>query len=231
MRTAIALRHVHFEDLGLIDPVLVHHGYRVRYLTPGIDPVEIQQLVDADLVIVLGGPIGVYQTEAYPFLVEELAAITARVQVRRPTLGICLGAQLIARALGAEVAPTGGHEIGFAPLQLTAEAADSPLRHAAGVPVLHWHGDAFQIPAGAVRLAGTPGFPNQAFALGSAILALQFHLEVDHRMIERWLVGHAAELSGKGIDPAAIRADAARFGPGLAGIARTIFTEWIGALS
>jgi GMP synthase (glutamine-hydrolysing) len=101
------------------------------------------------------------------------------------------------------------------------------LRHVGEIPVLHWHGDQFAIPDGAWRLAETPGFPNQAFSLGQRILGLQFHLEADHRQIERWLIGHAHELAAHRLDIAAIREDAARHGPMLERAAPAVIGEWL----
>ncbi|MCB8916273.1 MAG: hypothetical protein H6532_10650 [Thermoleophilales bacterium] len=97
----------------------------------------------------------------------------------------------------------------------------------AGVPVFHWHGDEFQIPDRADRLASTEGFPNQAFSLGPRILALQFHIEADLRFIERWLIGHAGELAAAGIDPQTLRDDAARYGGKLAEAAREVIENWL----
>lgn len=226
-RTALAVRHVPFEDLGLLGPLLAGRGSRVRYLDAGIDPIDDATFTEADLLIVLGGPIGVYEADRYPFLDAEIQAVAARLDAGRPTLGICLGAQLIATALGAKVAPTGQVEIGYGSLTLT---ADSVLGALGDTPVLHWHGDQFAIPDGAVRLAATPGFPNQAFALGPAVLGLQFHLEVEHTQLERWLIGHTHELTAAGIDPRVLRADAARHGPTLAAGARAVFTAWLDGL-
>lgn len=230
-KTAIAIRHLMFEDLGIIGPLLADRDYRVRYLDAGIDTIDTATLADADLVVVLGGPIGANDSDRYPFLTAELEAMTARVQARRPTLGICLGAQLVARALGARVEATGRTEIGYAPLTLTAEARESPLRHLQDVPVLHWHGDQFAIPAEAVRLAATPDFPNQAFAAGPEILGLQFHLETHHRDIERWLIGHAETLAAVGIHPEPLRRRAADVGPALFAAAVQVFAEWLDALT
>lgn len=226
-RTAIAIRHVAFEDLGLLAPLLGERGYAVRYLDAGVDTIDAEALRDADLLVILGGPIGVYETERYPFLAGESAAIAARLAAGKPTLGICLGAQLIAQALGADVAATGKVEIGFAPLTLTEEGRASVLKSIDGVPVLHWHGDQFAIPAGAQRLAETPGFPNQAFAIGRRVLGLQFHLEVEPAQLERWLIGHAHELAAHRIDPATIRQDAASHGNALTRAARAIFGAWL----
>src|SRR5439155_9232464 len=122
------------------------------------------------------------------------------------TFGICLGAQLAARALGARVYPSGVKEIGWGPVDLTDVAASTPLRHLAQTPVLHWHGDTFDLPHAAVCLASTSMCHIQAFSLGSNILCVQFHPEVDPTAgIESWLVGHAAELAGAGIDPRDLR--------------------------
>lgn len=226
-RRALAIRHVAFEDLGLIEPLLRARGYRIEYLDAGIEPIGPDDLLTPDLLVVLGGPIGVYQDEAYPFLVAEIDGIRRRLRAGGPTLGICLGAQLMARALGAQVTPTGRTEIGYAPLTLTAEGAASVLAPLDGVPVLHWHGDEFTIPDGGTRLAATPGFANQAFHTLEHVLGLQFHLEADHRRIESWLIGHAHELAAACIDPAGVRADAAAHGPALAEVAGTVLNAWL----
>ena len=225
--SALAIRHVPFEDLGILAPVLAERSYRVQYLEAGVDAIDAAALSAADLVVILGGPIGVYETGRYPFLEAELRAIAHRLRQDKPTLGICLGAQLMAAALGAEVASTGRAEIGYAPLTLTPQGQDSVLRAVQSVPVLHWHGDQFAIPEGASRLAETPGFPNQAYALGPRILGLQFHLEADSSQIERWLIGHACELSLRQIDPARIREDARRYGPQLERCARAAMERWL----
>ena len=225
-RIALAFRHVHFEDLGIIEPLLLERGYLVEYVDLGIEAIDADRVDAADLLIVLGGPIGVHDTEGYPFLDASKEAVGQRLRTRRPLLGICLGAQLIAEAMGAEVRPTGAVEIGYAPLDLTDEGVDSPLRALDGMPVLHWHGDAFTIPEGARHLARTPGFPNQAFSAES-VLALQFHLEADHRTIGRWLIGHAHELHHNGIDPRSIREDARVHGPKLESAARSVIGDWL----
>ena len=230
-KNAIAIRHLMFEDLGMIGPLLTERGYTTRYLDVGIDTIETDTVVDTDLLVILGGPIGANDSDLYPFLTDELKAITMRVQARRPTLGICLGAQLIALALGAGVEATGRTEIGYAPLTLTAHAQESPLRHLGSMPVLHWHGDQFDIPAGAVRLAATAAFPNQAFAAGPNILALQFHLETHPRDIERWLIGHAQALATAGIHPETLRGCAANAGPALPDTAVHVFTDWLDTLT
>lgn len=227
MRTALAVRHVHFEDLGTFEPLLRARGYAVEYLDAALEPVTTERALAPDLLIVLGGPIAANDVSGYPFLDAELSAVGARVRAGGPTLGICLGAQLIAQAQGARVWAMDDKEIGFGPIELTASGVDSVLAPLDGHPVLHWHGDTFDLPEGAIGLARTPRASAQAFTLGAHVLGLQFHPEVDASRIEEWLVGHAAELGGAGIDPRAIRADAHRYGEGLRAAATEMLTAWI----
>jgi len=227
MKAVIAIRHLDFEDLGTLEPLLASRGYTVRYLDATTDDLRTVDTASADLLVVLGGPIGAFDDTLYPFIKDELAMIQQRLESRRPLLGICLGAQLMARALGAGVASMGVKEIGFAPLTLTPAGGASPLAALGRVPVLHWHGDRFDIPAGATRLAGTAICANQAFSIGGHVLALQCHLEADPRRIERWLVGHACELAQAGIDPRALRAEAQALRSDLPVAAQAAFASWL----
>jgi GMP synthase (glutamine-hydrolysing) len=229
-KAALALRHVAFEDVGVWAETLDAQGYDLAYAEVGPRALPLDRVEACSLLIVLGAPIGVYETEAYPFLVEEIAAIERRLAARRPTLGVCLGAQLMAAALGARVAPGPGKEIGYAPVELLSSAEASPLAAIDGVSVLHWHGDAFDLPAGAERLAATPLCPNQAFRIGDWALALQFHVEADPQAIESWLIGHTVELGKAGIDPRTIRADARRWGAGVAAAGRRVLETWLAGL-
>lgn len=230
MKTAIVIRHLDFEDLGTLEPLLEARDYVIQYVDATQDELDTRDVATADLVVMLGGPIGAFDDEPYPFIVDELNLVRRRLDCQRPLLGICLGAQLIARALGARVDAMGVKEIGFAPLTLTPEGEASPLAALGDVPVLHWHGDQFEIPAGAVRLAGTAVCPNQAYAVGHHVLGLQCHLEADPRRIERWLVGHACELAQAGIDPRALRARAGALQTRLPQAARAVFTGWLDGL-
>lgn len=230
MKNAVAIRHVHFEDLGTLEAPLKHAGYQIYYLDAGLHDLGKLDPLAADLLVVLGAPIGAYETETYPFLNAEYDVLKARLTAGRPTLGICLGAQMIAHALGARVYPSGVKEIGFAPVTLTQAGTHSVLRHLAGVEVLHWHGDTFDLPQGSAHLAATKACPHQAYSLGRTVLGLQFHVEADAGRIERWLIGHAGELAGAKIDPRDIRAAAAKSGAPLAMAAERMMTEWLGRL-
>jgi GMP synthase (glutamine-hydrolysing) len=231
-RTMIAIRHVHFEDLGTFESVLTDAGYGIQYCDAGAHDLGTLDPMKPDLVIVLGGPVGVYEMDAYPFLAEERALLKIRLAANRPTFGICLGAQQIAAVLGASVAPSGIKEIGFSGISLTEAGRDTPLRHLAGVSVLHWHGDSFAIPEGAERLAETPLCRNQAFALGANVLGVQFHPEADAcGGLERWLMGHAVELAAAGRDPRILRQEAVLVGPALREAAHSMLAEWLDRLT
>lgn len=224
-RTVEVIRHVAFEDLGVLEPLLAARGFEVHVVDAGVDQLDAEAFVGADLAIVLGGPISVYDDETYPVVAEEVDAVRRRLDAQAPTLGVCLGAQMMAAALGGSVSAGPVKEIGFAPLE-SIPATRGGLAELDGVPVLHWHGDTFTLPAGATLLASTAAYPNQAFSYGTS-LALQFHLEADPARIEQWLIGHAHELSSAGIDPRVIREDARRFGPGLVAAGQRVLSDWI----
>jgi GMP synthase (glutamine-hydrolysing) len=138
---------------------------------------------------------------------------------------------LIAASLGASVFPAGVKEIGFAPVDLTDSGRASALRHLEGVSVLHWHGDTYTLPQGATNLASTSLVQQQAFSIGETILGIQFHPEAETGLgFERWLVGHAAELAGAGIDVPGLRQDAHRYGKNLELAAGALLEEWLEGL-
>jgi GMP synthase (glutamine-hydrolysing) len=227
MKACLALRHVAFEDLGTWRHILERRGFEIGCIDVGVGALESSRILEVDLLVVLGGPIGVYEADSYPFLVDETDLIGRRIGLPRPTLGICLGAQLIAKSLGANVAPGLVKEIGWARIELTDAGRTSPLRHLENVHVLHWHGDNFDSPPGCENLAFTTHCPFQAFRRGPNLLGIQFHVEADPRRIEAWLIGHAVELGKAKIDPGAIRRDTVRHGPALQETGGRILNEWL----
>lgn len=229
-KQCVAVRHVAFEDLGLLGPLVSARGYDVRYHDAGIEPFAADTFVEADLVIVLGGPIGVYEADTYPFISAEIAAVDARLRSGKPILGICLGAQMMAAAQGARVAPGLVKEIGYAPLTLTEAGKRSVLSPLGSAPVLHWHGDNCALPADCQCLASTAHCPVQAFARTPAQLALQFHLETEPQRFESWLVGHTVELGKAGLDPRTLREQARTLGPSLREVGRGVLAAWLDAV-
>ena len=228
-KTALAIVHVAFEDLGSFGQILRESGFEVEYLNAASDDLEDVRAEADDLLIVLGGPISVNDEDEYPFLETELELLKKRLAADKPTLGICLGAQLIASALGAKVYPGQHKEIGWSPLKLSTAGSRTVLRHLVGegVSVLHWHGETFDLPPEAEQLAATEWYENQAFAYGNA-LALQFHPEITARGLEQWFVGHTGEIhQTDGISVNQLREDTARYADTLQARAYSFFTEWL----
>jgi GMP synthase (glutamine-hydrolysing) len=219
---------VPFEDLGLLAPVLTARRHTVRYLDVPVESLRDVDPLAADLLVVLGGPIGVYENDLYPFLDAETEHIATRLRAQRPTLGICLGSQLLAKALGARVYPSGNKEIGWAPVALTAAGQRSCLSQLDDTAVLHWHGDTFDLPEGAVLLASTPLCEHQAFSVGQHALGLQFHAEAAGAALEAWFVGHTAEIAATpGISVPQLRADTARYTPAIERQGTACFAAWL----
>lgn len=229
-RQALVLQHLAFEDLGVFAPVLQQAGFAVSVRHAGVDALAPADWLAPDLLVVLGGPIGVGDQGLYPWLRDEVAGLHERLAASRPTLGICLGAQLMAAALGGHVGRGPALEIGWFPLTLHDGTGSSPLQSLAGIPVLHWHGDTFTLPHGARLLASTPITPHQAFSVGRHALALQFHPEFDPGRLEAWLVGHTVELRQAGITPESLRLQARRFGSAAAAAGAALLRHWLAQL-
>jgi len=183
------VQHVAHEILGTFHPLLKDAGFRIRYVNYGRGPHTPLDVKRYDALVILGGPMGVYEADAHPHLKEEIAWIQEAIALDKPVLGICLGAQLIAAALGAMVKPSGTREIGWHDIDLTPDGVRDPVlgRFQAREKVFQWHGDTYELPPGAVHLATSPTCTQQAFRFGDRVYGLQFHLEVDKPQIERWL--------------------------------------------
>jgi len=189
MPRLLVFQHVASETAGTLDPFLRGSGFRIRYInferTPDADPDPRRY----DGLVVLGGSMNVDQDEAFPHLRTEIEVLKEALAREMPILGICLGAQLLASALGAPVHPAPVREIGWYPLQSSPSAGnDALLRHVThGQHVFQWHSYTFAVPPDAVHLASTATCANQAFRHGNTAYGLQFHPEVDRDMIARWL--------------------------------------------
>lgn len=188
MRKLLVFQHSAREPLGVLDPLLRRAGFRIRYINFSRQPELKPDVSRYHALVVLGGPMNVDQQHLHPHLVTEIAVIREALARGIPILGICLGAQLLAAALGANVQPNHVREIGWYRLHATAAATGDPLcRHIGEHHVFQWHAYTFDLPAGAVHLAGTPTCPNQAFRYGERAYGLQFHLEADLPLIQKWL--------------------------------------------
>jgi GMP synthase-like glutamine amidotransferase len=179
-------RHIPYEDLGLIRAPLEERGISIEYADlyrPGPPPPDITQAAG---LIFMGGPMSA--NDDLPYLRQELQLIAQAVERRQPVLGVCLGAQLIAKALGAKVYRNPVKEIGWFEIHFTGAAARDPLFAGVGPAetVFHWHGETFDLPPGAERLAYSEACRNQAFRAAAGVYGLQFHLEVTPAMIEDW---------------------------------------------
>lgn len=229
-RYALAIRHVHFEDCGSLTEVLLQHDFSIRYIDVGRHDLRDIDVSQADLVVALGGPVGVYDTDVYPWIRDELNAVHRCLTLDKPVVGLCLGAQMLARVLGARVYPGPVKELGWKPLTLTEAGRSSviaPLGEA-GVSMLHWHGDTFDLPTGARLLASTPEVANQVFEWGGNVIGFQCHPEIQPEDIERWLIGHACEIAATaGASVTQLRADTARLAPALKRQASRMFSTWL----
>lgn len=182
------LQHAEHEDLGCIAPWLAARGAQVS-MTALQRGQALPARPDFDALLVLGGPMNIYEHDAHPWLVAEKQLIRAAIDAGRKVLGICLGSQLVADVLGGPVSRNAHSEIGWFDVRLNAEGraypalADWPDRFAA----FHWHGDTFAIPPGARHLMSSEACANQGYALGEQVLGLQFHLEVTAADARRWL--------------------------------------------
>jgi GMP synthase (glutamine-hydrolysing) len=183
----LAIQNAPGEHLGFFADILEEQGISFEYSKPYKD--DIPPINSYTKLIILGGPMGVYEAERYPFLKREVEYIRAAIKRRMPVLGVCLGAQLMAHALGGRVYPGDEEEKGWYPIKLSEDGKkDEILRNFdSEFQVFHWHGDTFTLPFEAVHLASSQLYKNQAFRFGNSY-ALQFHLEVTEAMVGEWVL-------------------------------------------
>jgi GMP synthase-like glutamine amidotransferase len=211
---ALVLQHIAVEGPGRLASLLQRHGWELvtTALYAGERLPAAPQEYQA--IIIMGGPMGVYDEADYAFLHAEQTFLQRALAQNVPMLGICLGSQLLARALGARVYRNRRKEIGWYTVDLTPEGRTDPLFQGVSspVPVFQWHGDAFELPPGAVALASSPQCTHQAFRYGARVYGLLFHLELVPAMIHSWLAAFQEELLGvqEYIDPQRIAADMPR---------------------
>ncbi|MEE4292721.1 MAG: gamma-glutamyl-gamma-aminobutyrate hydrolase family protein [Xanthomonadales bacterium] len=232
MAKVLVFQHVAAEPLGTLDPMLRARGHRIRYVNFHRDPDARPDIGRYDALIVLGGPQMPDQADRYPHLDVEIGCIEAALKKEIPVLGICLGAQLLAYALGAGVRPLPRWEIGWHDIEPTLYSAADPLFCALVEPnpAFHWHGYTFDLPSGAIPLAASKNCSNQAFRYGQNAWGLQCHLELDERLINRWLTlpEYTADLEAHGQSSAAeLRAETHRLIGQSATLGRALFGQFL----
>ncbi len=229
----LVFQHVPFEPLGTLDPLLKNAGFRIRYVNFARDPKQVPSLDGYSALIILGGPMNVDQVHDYPNLATEVSLVQDALDRGISILGICLGAQLLARALGSRVRPAHAREIGWYDVKPTAAGRVDPVLSAFGArqQVFQWHEDAIRLPAGAVHLASSEACDVQAFRFGESAYGFQFHLEVDRSLIERWLnrggYQPLLEEMSATIDPDKIRERTNRSIRPLMDLSNRTFSRWI----
>lgn len=189
---AQVFQHVPFEDIGSIRGWLEQREAEIRYTRffAGDNPPNVDSF---DMLIVMGGPMSVTEEDRYPWLVGEKAVVRAALEAGKPVLGVCLGAQMMANALGAEIRKNPVPEIGWFPIRAV-ELGSEVFRFPAEISVFHWHGETFDLPNGALRLAQSDNCRNQAFQYGERALGLQFHLECNAESVSGMVDNCANEL-------------------------------------
>ncbi len=225
----LVLQHVECEDIGSIRDAIERRGLGTAYARAYRGEASPASLGDHRALIVMGGPMSVYERDRYPHLTGELRLIRRTIQEGRPVLGICLGSQLIAEALGGKVSKGQAKEIGWYAVRKNPNASQDPLF--AGLPgefpAFHWHGDVFTLPPGAVPLASSERTPLQAFRYGASVYAILFHLEVTPESVEGMLRVFAQEIQQEGLSADALQHSAREHAASLAGLASTMFEGWM----
>lgn len=232
MPEVLVLQHLTCEPLGTIEEALRRASHTARFIRIQDGQPVPQGMGNSAALIIMGGPMGVYEQDRYPFLTDEIELIQHALKREIPILGVCLGAQLLASALGTEVRPGAHQEIGWHPVTLTPEAAEDALWH--GMPStfegFHWHGDFLEKPDGAVILASSALTPHQAFRFGAAAYGLQFHLEVTEAVVRDWTTTFADKLAESGTKPDAILSGISEHLTPMQKIAHTVFDRWTALL-
>ena len=232
MKQALIIRHVPYEGVAGYRQPIEAAGYEVDRIDVADPAFARLDLTEPDLLIMMGGPMGVYEQDQHPWITCQLRRLAPRLAADRPTLGVCFGAQMIAAALGADVYAGPVKEVGFHPVRIHDHAADGFLRHLHDVPILHWHGDTFTLPDGAELLASSHVYDHQAFRYGRNVLALQFHAEMgqDERF-DAWISEWPESVIEAGGDEASLRRAHDELGPRAVSAGRAMIAEWLASLA
>lgn len=230
IRNATIFRHSIPDSSGTIGQVLRARDIDITLVDSFFEPLTHFDPLQPDLLVVMGGACGVYQADHYGFLKDEKNILEKRLAADRPTIGICLGAQLIAAALGEKVYKgSAGPEIGWHALTLTEAGQNSPARHfdSDRTQVVQWHGDTFDLPQGATLLASTPQYENQIFQWGRNTMGFQCHVEMTPYLLQNLIVGAAGAVYDGSINLTKMRAATERWATIMQGQTETFLNEWL----
>jgi GMP synthase (glutamine-hydrolysing) len=231
MKTCLVIRHTPYEGIAGFRKPVEEAGYaidRIDVTDPAFQHVDFDE---PDLVVMMGGPMGVYETDRHPWITCEVTRLTRRILLDRPTLGVCLGGQMIAAAMGSRVYPGPEKEVGFAPVTVHGAGLSSPMRHLEAVPVLHWHGDTFDLPEGVDLLASTDRYAHQGFRRGDNILALQCHPEMgEDPRFDAWLEDEPYVVAA-GLTVAALREQHDALGSAAVAAGRKMVADWLARIN
>ncbi len=224
----LVIQHIGCETLGTIAGALGARGISHNYVRAFQGDKIPNTMGDSAGLVVMGGPMGVYEQERYPFLRQEMNLIEKALEEKLPVLGVCLGSQLLAASLGAEVKKGKGKEIGWHPVTLTENALADPLWTEAdrSFVAYHWHGDVFDLPSDAVALASSAQTSCQAFCYGRNAYGFLFHMEVTEKIIAEMVMTFSDELREAQIDGREILEKARNYLPGLRKIGDNVFERW-----
>lgn len=228
----LVLQHIEIETPGLLEDLMRRKGIGFDFVHGYKGESYPEEIDSYSGFIVMGGPMGVYEEDQCPFLKKEKAFLQRVLKTEKPVLGICLGSQLLASVLGAEVKPGLQKEIGWYPVSLNKAAeSDSLLQGVSDSFVaLHWHGDQFELPDGAICLASSELTQNQAFRYKENVYAFLFHMEVTPVMLPIWVDRFGDELKEASLDGTHILKQAQTYLPPLNRLAEPIFLNWLNLL-
>jgi GMP synthase (glutamine-hydrolysing) len=229
----LVIQHAKHEGPGIIEEMMRENGFsHETFFAPAGAHRALPSLYGFSGLLIMGGPQTVYQLKKYVYLLKEMDLVHEAGEMGIPTLGICLGAQIIAQALGGDVFKAPARELGWYDINMTAAARTDPLFSGSPnpLPVFHWHSDTFNLPKGAILLGSSDQVRNQAFRVGNYIYALQFHLEVSEPMIYDWIRLGRNEFDKPGGDSleARIREETPRKIMEMAQIGRSVFRKYLG---
>jgi GMP synthase (glutamine-hydrolysing) len=230
MKRAVVIEHDPSISLGNLEPVLRDAGYSIEVVDARSADFSAIDASSPDLVVVLGNDSGVYEKDRLTYIAHEEKWVADRLESKKPTLGVCFGAQIMASALGGEVYKGPTTQIGYRSVEPTPAGANSPVAVFEGVPVMQWHGDTFTLPDQVTRLAGSSDYENEAFAIDNWALAIQFHPEMTDEMYRQWLADGRESVAKQGLTEDELLAESAQLNARMQDASVHMLTTWLQGL-